>query len=120
MGRLRLERAKKNIVAHVYSLDQTISDSNNLRYVDVIMDENGLDPHQETEMDALTKEMTHCFETLTPLERSVLNRRFGLGDVDELTLQEIADQYGLSRERIRQIQNRAIAKLREKMALDAA
>ena len=120
MGRLRLERAQKHAITHIFSLDQTVSDTNNLRYVDVLIDENSSSPYEETLMGTLTKEMALHLSTLSPLERSILNRRFGLEDTDELTLQEIADQYGLSRERIRQIQNRALEKLRHKMALDAA
>ena len=57
---------------------------------------------------------------LSPLERSIVESRFGLGDVETMTLKEIGDEYGLSRERIRQIQNRALGKLREKMQRDAA
>ncbi len=52
-------------------------------------------------------------DSLKPMERDILNRRFGLANENEVTLQEIASTYGLSRERIRQIQEKALAKVRE-------
>ena len=52
-------------------------------------------------------------DSLKPMERGILNRRFGLANENEVTLQEIASTYGLSRERIRQIQEKALAKVRE-------
>ncbi len=120
MGRLKLERAKKNLVTHMYSLDQKVSESNSLRYQDILEDEHSPQPYEQTMVTSLAKEMVNHLGSLSQLEQTVLARRFGLGDCDILTLQEIAEQYGLSRERIRQIQNHAIFKLREKMALDAA
>ena len=49
---------------------------------------------------------------LTDMEATVLQMRFGIGDDNRLTLREIGDIFGLTRERIRQIQNESIAKLR--------
>lgn len=56
------------------------------------------------------------FRKLKPMEQDVLRLRFGLTD-DELTLREIGDKYGLSRERIRQLQEAGLAKLRRSMRL---
>ena len=50
--------------------------------------------------------------TLSPRERDVLARRFGLSDAPELTLREIGDSLSLSRERVRQIEGDALRKLR--------
>ncbi|MDJ0765178.1 MAG: RNA polymerase sigma factor RpoD/SigA [Myxococcota bacterium] len=120
MGKLRMERTKKHAVTRIFSLDQVVSDTNNLRYVDVLVDEQSASPFEETLIGTMTREVGLHLMALSPLEQSILARRFGLDGADELTLQEIADQYGLSRERIRQIQNRALDTLRHKMALDAA
>jgi RNA polymerase primary sigma factor len=51
-------------------------------------------------------------ETLPAMEARILRWRFGLDDEDELTLKEIGDKYNLSRERIRQLQEQALGKLR--------
>ena len=50
--------------------------------------------------------------TLSPMEADILRKRMGLDDEQELTLKEIGDRYSLSRERIRQLQEQALAKLR--------
>ena len=53
--------------------------------------------------------------TLTPIESRIIRWRFGLDNEDELTLKEIGDKYNLSRERIRQLQEQAIGKIRRQM-----
>ena len=56
-----------------------------------------------------------CSTTLTPIESRIIRWRFGLDDEDELTLKEIGDKYNLSRERIRQLQEQALGKIRKQM-----
>ena len=51
-------------------------------------------------------------DELNPIELDILSRRFGLEDDDVMTLRELGDLHSLSRERIRQLQERALAKLR--------
>ncbi|MEW6443097.1 MAG: sigma-70 family RNA polymerase sigma factor [bacterium] len=53
-----------------------------------------------------------ALKSLSPREEHILRRRFGIGEKRKRTLQEIADELGISRERVRQIENRALAKLR--------
>ena len=56
-------------------------------------------------------------ETLTPMEARILRWRFGLDDQDELTLKQIGDKYNLSRERIRQLQEQALGKIRRQVQM---
>jgi RNA polymerase primary sigma factor len=58
------------------------------------------------------RELERSLARLTPVEAEVLRLRFGLGGAAELTLRETGRHYGLSRERIRQIQDEAMGKLR--------
>ena len=60
-------------------------------------------------------ELRRLLGTLTPMEARILRWRFGLDDEDELTLKEIGDKYNLSRERIRQLQEQALAKIRRQI-----
>lgn len=60
----------------------------------------------------LTARVEQLMSHLTPIEADVLRQRFGLADAEERTFREIGDKYHLSRERIRQIQNAALGKLR--------
>jgi RNA polymerase primary sigma factor len=61
--------------------------------------------------ESLSKEIDRAFSTLTERERSILKLSFGIG-CQELSLEEIGDQYGLTRERVRQIREKAIRRLR--------
>lgn len=61
---------------------------------------------------ALQRATTALLETLPPLEAGVLSMRFGLADGEPRTLGEIADHYGVSRYRIRQVEQKAISKVR--------
>lgn len=66
--------------------------------------------------DERTAAMEKFLQRLKPVERDVLTKRFGIGSRrEEQTLAEVGEEYGLSRERIRQIQERALAKMREAM-----
>jgi RNA polymerase primary sigma factor len=60
-------------------------------------------------------EVRRLLTTLTPIESRIIRWRFGLDDEDELTLKEIGDKYNLSRERIRQLQEQALGKIRRQM-----
>ncbi len=120
MGELKLSRARRHVVSTVFSLDEAIPGSDNLRYVDALPDETVRDPLEDMHVHGLLEEVDALMDSLTPLEQNIIKQRFGLGNEDRATLREIGDQYDLSRERIRQIQNKALEKLRTGMALDAA
>ena len=64
---------------------------------------------------SLLAEVRRLLTTLTPIESRIIRWRFGLDDEDELTLKEIGDKYNLSRERIRQLQEQALGKIRKHM-----
>jgi len=52
---------------------------------------------------------------LRPIEADILRKRFGLGEANEQTLKQIGEQYSLSRERIRQLQEQALGKIRREL-----
>jgi RNA polymerase primary sigma factor len=60
--------------------------------------------------------MNELFATLPEREKKILSMRFGLGDDNPRTLEEIGEYFGLTRERIRQVQNEALMNLRKRMA----
>ena len=60
--------------------------------------------------------MLKLLSGLKPIEADILRKRFGLENDQELTLKEIGDKYNLSRERIRQLQEQALGKMRRAMA----
>lgn len=75
-------------------------------------DENAPDPERETEKKELQDGMRSAMDLLTERERKILAYRFGLAGEEEKTLEEIGQEFGLTRERIRQIEASALRKLR--------
>ncbi|WP_394789394.1 sigma-70 family RNA polymerase sigma factor [Rhodoferax sp.] len=80
--------------------------------VDGLTDENADDPSASTQTHEIERLLEGWFATLTRREREVLDGRFGLHHREPETLDTLSDRLGLTRERIRQIQNEALRKLR--------
>lgn len=86
----------------------------NAKIADFIVDESSLSPDLKVTQENLFGDIERMLNKLSPKERDVLMLRYGLGkDGEKKTLEEIGTQYGVSRERIRQIENRALSKLRK-------
>lgn len=84
-----------------------------MKIADFLIDENTLSPDSKVTQDNLFGDIDKMLSRLTQKERDVLVLRYGLGkNAERKTLDEIASQYNVSRERIRQIENRALSKLR--------
>ena len=86
------------------------------RVADFVADERAQDPSQELEAQAQLDALRNLLCNLDEREATILRRRFGLDGVDEQTLEEIGEEYGVTRERIRQIECVALRKLRKAMA----
>ena len=81
---------------------------------DLIVDESTLSPDTKVTNDSLLTDVRRMLNQLSPKERDVLIMRYGLDDDGvKITLEEIGSRYNVSRERIRQIENRAISKLKK-------
>ena len=87
-------------------------DSNKI--IDYIVDESAVAPDSLVSQESMLDDIKNMLNQLSPKERDVLILRFGLNnDGNKKTLDEIGSIYGVSRERIRQIENRAISKLKK-------
>ncbi|MDD4859237.1 MAG: sigma-70 family RNA polymerase sigma factor [Dehalococcoidales bacterium] len=93
----------------VYSLDRKISEDTDITFADVIPDPDRI---EDTLEDVLPETMNETLATLTPQENRVLEIRFGIGTGKAFTLEETAKEFGISKERIRQIEAKALRKLR--------
>ncbi len=80
---------------------------------DFLVDETIESPDSRVSNENLISELEKVLETLRPRERDVLKLRFGLNDGNKRTLEEIGQLFGVSRERVRQIETRALNKLRK-------
>jgi len=95
------------------SLDAPIGDDESNNFSEIVQDENAATPYQELEDKTVTKMLQEMVKTLDPREATILRYRFGLDGGSEKTLEEVGERFGVTRERVRQIQNIALAKLRK-------
>ena len=79
---------------------------------DFVIEEGSVQLESEIDRSLLEKEIQDALATLTARESRIMQLRYGLKDGHPLTLQDVAERFGLTRERIRQIEKEAIAKLR--------
>jgi len=94
------------------SLDAPIGDEDSNTYAEVVEDERAEDPYERLEEKTATVMVEDLLQRLDERERAILRYRFGLDGTSEKTLEEVGAKFGVTRERIRQIQNLALTKLR--------
>ena len=97
-----------------HSLDTPFSDEDKNCLLDVIPDGATAEPDQELQMDSLQEEVAAALDTLKDREREVIKMYFGISHSYALTLNEIGEEFGLTRERVRQIKEKAIRRLRHR------
>lgn len=95
------------------SLDAPIGDDESNNFAEVVQDENAFSPYEELEDKTVTRMLQEMIKTLDPREATILRYRFGLDGGQEKTLEEVGQKFGVTRERVRQIQNIALTKLRK-------
>jgi RNA polymerase primary sigma factor len=94
------------------SLETPIGEGEGSHLSDFIEDKDALSPHDEVMQTNLKEKIEEALKANTQREANVLKMRFGLGNGMEHTLEEVGQQYKVTRERIRQIQEKAIRKLK--------
>jgi RNA polymerase primary sigma factor len=95
------------------SLDAPIGDDDSNNFAEVVQDENADTPYEQLEEKTVTRMLQEMVKTLDEREATILRYRFGLDGGPEKTLEEVGQKFGVTRERVRQIQNIALAKLRK-------
>jgi RNA polymerase primary sigma factor len=111
----KLDKVKGSWADTPFSLDRPVGDEDGRKFIDFLQDEVALSPYEALASHKWNSEVRRLLTTLTPIESRIIRWRFGLDDEDELTLKEIGDKYNLSRERIRQLQEQALGKIRKHM-----
>ncbi len=94
------------------SLETPIGEEEDSHLGDFIPDDTSLSPIDAATMDALKRDLAAVLKTLTDREANVLRMRFGLDDGQPKTLEEVGIKFGVTRERIRQIEAKALRKLK--------
>jgi RNA polymerase primary sigma factor len=95
------------------SLDVSVGEDGNSTLGDLVVDPDQRSPMQPLVDDSLEATLRSALDELTDREREILRMRFGMDGEEEHTLTDVGDKFGLSRERIRQLQVQALKKLRE-------
>ena len=110
----KLKKMSQYLLDSGYSLDRPMGDDDGRRFIDILVDpqEKPFGP-DELINEAMLEETKRVLRILRPMEADILSRRFGLNGENEATLKQIGTTYNLSRERIRQLQEQALTKLRK-------
>ncbi|HWW02642.1 MAG TPA: sigma-70 family RNA polymerase sigma factor [Candidatus Acidoferrum sp.] len=95
------------------SLDAPIGDEDSNNFAEVVQDETADTPYEQLEEKTVTRMLQEMVKTLDPREATILRARFGLDGGPQKTLEEVGQKFGVTRERVRQIQNIALKKLRK-------
>ena len=111
---LPLERVQSimKMAQQPISLQSPVGDSDDTNFGDFIEDKGAENPYDMTAYSLLREKITDVLDSLTPRERRVLSLRFGLVDGYSRTLEEVGRQFKVTRERIRQIEAKALRKMR--------
>ena len=95
------------------SIDAPIGEGESKHFGDILQSEYDLGPENQVILDSLKKELGDLLDNLTSREKQIIEMRFGLSGETPCTLESIGKQMGLSRERVRQIEEKAKNKLRK-------
>ena len=99
------------LVREPTSLDSLTSEGRSL--IPILEDSNAPSPLAQVELNELQRTVRQALQKLPPKEAEVLERRFGIGGHDPHTLDQVGRRLDLSRERVRQIQSAAMARLQQ-------
>lgn len=100
------------VIQEPVSLETPVGNEEDGELIDMIKDDTFISPYKATENIFLKEKIEEAFQKLTPREREVLKYRFGLNDGPQKTLENVGKIFNVTRERIRQIEVKAIRKLR--------
>ena len=111
----KLEKIKEYYAETPFSLDRQVGDEHGRKFMDLLQEDDACSPLDTLSKSKWYDEVRRLLNTLSPIESRIIRWRFGLDDDNELTLKEIGEKYHLSRERIRQLQEQALIKIRKQM-----
>ena len=108
----KLSTIRKSIIKEPISLETPVTDDLNVG--DYIQDKSSNLPEIQTKNKSLKGSINHLLSTLNEREKKIINCRFGINGQTPMTLEQLGQEMGYSKERIRQLEDIALAKIREK------
>ena len=106
-----VKQSLKNSGRHV-SMDAPLIDGEDSNLYDVMGSEESPSPDSSLILESLREEISRALDTLTPREADVISSYFGLSGGHAMTLEEIGEKFDLTRERVRQIKEKAVRRLK--------
>ncbi len=121
IGVAKIEKMRGYLLDGSLSLDKPMNDEDGRSLAEVLEDPNAMGDEIINRISSAknSRRVRHLLQDLKPIEADILRHRFGFDDDQEYTLKEIGIRYNLSRERIRQLQEQALDKMRRAMARPA-
>jgi len=98
------------------SLDAPVGEEDSTEFGELVGDTAAIDPYESLSDKNMQMEVGDVLDQLDDRERKIINSRFGLDGSEPITLEEVGDKFGVTRERIRQLQNIALGKMRKALA----
>ena len=105
----------KSVSVRPASLDAPIGDGDDTEFGDLVGDENAINPFENLRSKSLLNDMTDMLNELEPREAEIIRLRYGLDGDKPRTLEEVGQEFNITRERVRQLQNMAISRMRKVM-----
>jgi RNA polymerase primary sigma factor len=109
---IEVVRAMQRAASRSISLETPAGDDESSELGDFIADDTAVDPHEVAVQEDLAAHTRRALAQLSPREERILRMRFGIGEKRDCTLEEVGRDFKVTRERIRQIEAKALAKLR--------
>lgn len=94
------------------SLEKPVGEGEETELVDLVKDENAMEPFDEASLNMRSEGVKRVLESLSERERQVLTMRYGLGGLNPRTLEECGEAFGVTRERVRQIETSTLRKIK--------
>tara|TARA_B100000405_G_scaffold254549_1_gene188705 strand:+ start:110 stop:1021 length:912 start_codon:yes stop_codon:yes gene_type:complete len=106
----------KSVSRKPASLDSPLGEEDGATLGEIVPDEKSSNPYETLQSKSLVGDVNRVLSQLEPREADIIRLRFGLEGLDPLTLEEVGEKIGVTRERVRQLQEQALRQLRKNMA----
>lgn len=106
----------KSVSVRPSSLDAPVGEDESTQLGELVGDENAISPFDSLRGKSLISDVNEMIDALEPREADIIRLRFGLGGERPLTLEEVGQHFNITRERVRQLQNMALQRMRREMA----
>tara|TARA_B100000674_G_scaffold107906_1_gene79381 strand:+ start:1707 stop:2618 length:912 start_codon:yes stop_codon:yes gene_type:complete len=106
----------KSVSRKPASLDSPLGDEDGATLGEIVPDEKSSNPYETLQSKSLVGDVNRVLSQLEPREADIIRLRFGLEGLEPLTLEEVGEKIGVTRERVRQLQEQALRQLRKNMA----